>query len=183
MKRFLRIVLVTAVALGGVGGYSMTIGRDTSFGKQTRSAVWKIKERIGSAVPNLKRMNLKSSSTPPVETYATVLQACLESIFHESAGYHFSQSTWGARPVPYQFRGLEIIGPKELTLNGADRARSIERRLNFELYIEAFRTYDKKDGWGAWDVGPAPNLETITLVLHARTWKVASSPQQSYSLK
>lgn len=183
MKFLLRIILVTTMALGGVGGYSMTIGRDTLIGKQARTVVWKIQERIGSAVPNFKNLNLKSSASAPAETYEPVLTACLEAIFFENGGHHFSQSKWGARPVPYQFRGLEVIGPEEMPLNGADRARGIERRLNFELYVEAFRTYDKADGWGAWNVGVAPNLDNITLVLHAGTWKVASSPRQSYSLK
>lgn len=85
--------------------------------------------------------------------------------------------------MPCQFKGLEVIGPKELTLNGIDKARGIEKRLSFEFYVDAYRIYDKTGGWKASQIEPPPNLDGIVLVLHAGEWKVASSPQQSYNLK
>lgn len=183
MKALVRTVLVTLMASGGLSGYSLTIGKDTTVGIQTQKIIEKIKGIAGGSLPEMEWLKLSAPDEKKDESFRPVLQACVDSMFFQKGAYHFTQSKWGAQSVPYQFRGMELIGPKELTLNGADEARGIERRLFFEFYIESFRVYDKTEGWGSWQVDMPPNLGGITLVLHAGTWKVASSPQQAYNLK
>ncbi|MDF1657906.1 MAG: hypothetical protein P1U58_09855 [Verrucomicrobiales bacterium] len=183
MKVLVRMIIVAVMASGGLGGYSMTVGKDTIVGIQTQKVISKIQNLAGGQLPDLKWLNFSKGTTDEVNTYDPVLQSCLDAMFFENKGFHFSQSKWGAQSVPYQFRGLEVIGPREMMINGADNARGIERRISFEFYVEAFRNYDKAEGWKSWNIEMPPNLDGIVLVLHAGSWKIASSPLQSYNLK
>lgn len=183
MKIFVRMLIVTLMASGGLGGYSMTVGKGTTVGIQTQKVIGKIQGLAGGKLPDFKWLKFSQGEENNTETYEPALKACLEAMFFEKDGFHFSQSKWGAQSVPYQFRGLEVMGPKEMNINGADNARGIERRISFEFYVEAFRTYDKSAGWKSWNIEMPPNLDGIVIVLHAGTWKIASSPQQSYNLK
>ncbi|MEM7602354.1 MAG: hypothetical protein AAF357_13175 [Verrucomicrobiota bacterium] len=183
MKLIARMIAVAAMASGGLGGYSLTIGKDTRVGMQTKQVIQRVQDSVTQGLSKIAWLELNPESEVIMETYQPVLQACLDVMFFEKNGYHFSQSKWGAQSVPYQFRGLEIVGPKRLTTNGADDIRGIEQRLSFEFYVEAFRTYDKAEGWSNWKIDTAPNLNGITMVLHAGKWKIASSPQHAYNLK
>ena len=183
MKVLVRLILVTVMSLGGMSGYSLTVGEDTRVGIQTRQILSNLKSFAGDALGKVDWLKFTSDDEVIIEIYQPVLQACLDEIFLEKEGYHFSQSKWGATAVPFQFRGLEVIGPNELPLNGADKARGIEKRISFNFYLDAHRRFDRKNGWGAWDVENPPNLDGITMVLHAGEWKIASSPRGSYNLK
>ncbi|MEM6917173.1 MAG: hypothetical protein AAF491_11465, partial [Verrucomicrobiota bacterium] len=181
MKALLRISAVTVMASGGLGGYSMTVGKDTTVGMQIQQVIQKTANAFSIELPEMDWID--SQEMKERAAYEPILQACLTEMFFEKNGYYFTQSKWGAESVPYQFRGLEVIGPKKRTTNGADQAREIEARYSFEFYVEAYRSYDKTEGWGSWKVDTPPNLDSITLVLHAGTWKVAASPQRYYNLK
>ncbi|MEM1443833.1 MAG: hypothetical protein AAGF67_15915 [Verrucomicrobiota bacterium] len=181
MKPLARITAVMVMASGGLSGYSMTVGKDTTVGLQIQQVIQKVKGAIEENLPDVSW--LKSKGPTSDNSHEPILQACLDEMFFEKNGFFFSQSKWGAESVPYQFRGLEVIGPKKLTTNGADRARGVEARISFEFYVEAFRTYNKDEGWANWQVNKPPYLDGITLVLHGGLWKVSSSPQEHYNLK
>ena len=112
-----------------------------------------------------------------------VLDTLLGSIFLEEKGYRFTQSRWGAKPIPYQIDGLEVTELATGTLNGADEAEGIDSRITYELKTTTFRLYDESKGWGEWIKGTPPHLTSVTLVRQNGIWKVSISPARAYSLK
>lgn len=111
------------------------------------------------------------------------LDQVIRSIFLEEKGYHFTQSRWGAKPVPYQIDGFSVTEFPDGTLNTTDHKEGIDQRVTYELKVKAFRLYDEVAGWGKWNKGNPPHLDNVTLVRQDGVWKVAISPARSYSLK
>lgn len=183
MKFLIRTIIAAVVASGGLGGYSLTIGKETVIGLQTQKAIDRAIEIAESGIARLQEFRSRDVTEFVEAPYQEALDALMRNMFYEKDGFHFSQSKWGAQSQPYQFRGLELIGPKGMAVNQLDYAKGIDERLTFEIYVEAFRSYEKGAGWKEWEVTPPPNLGSITLVLHKGRWKVAASPLKSYNLQ
>ncbi|MDF1825350.1 MAG: hypothetical protein P1U68_11960 [Verrucomicrobiales bacterium] len=183
MKFLFRIIIASVIASGGLVGYSLTIGKDTRVGLQTQQVMDDLITLAGEGIATLQEYRSRDAAEFIEAPYQETLDACMRNMFFVKNGYHFSQSKWGAQSAPYQFRGLELIGPKGMVINQLDYAKGIDERITFEFYVEAYRSYHKSTGWKDWDVSPPPNLDSITLVLHKGTWKVAASPLKSYNLQ
>lgn len=111
------------------------------------------------------------------------LDQVVRSIFLAEKGYHFTQSRWGAQPVPYQIEGLTTAELPGGALNAADYKAGIDRRITYEFEAKSFRTHTDLEGWGKWQKGKPPHLEGITLVRQNGMWKVAVSPSSAYALR
>lgn len=170
---------------GQLVGYSYTIGQNSFVGTITISMVDKIKSKVGDKIPSLpksKKRDVSSKSESEFD-YARVRDQCFNSMFLKKSGYHFSQSRWGAEPVLYQFRGLELVGPKPVPVNDADAKNGIDRRIRFEFVLDSYRRFNKGKGWEAWQFQNPPSLSEISLLRQNGEWKVASAPTSSYSLR
>jgi hypothetical protein len=174
------------VLFGGLIGFSYTVGKDTLVGSITITFVDKLKGATAGKLDGLKGLveeaekKLEDGNTPEDQPLVDRLMAMM---FYEKDGFHFTQSRWGAAPVPYQFRGLQLVGPKKMTLNGADGMNGIDQRLIFNFYIDSYRRYDPEKGWGTWVFEEAPNLEPVILARKDGEWKLAASPRESYSVR
>ncbi len=128
-----------------------------------------------------------SSDGAEVETEADamdrVLQEASDAIFHSEGGYQFTQSRWGASPIPFQIEGLEYLPLDETPTNVADASKGIDRRITYKIQARQHRRFHPQTGWGRWIPGPPPHLEDFVLVRENGVWKVAVSPSWAYSLK
>lgn len=111
------------------------------------------------------------------------LDQLVRSIFLAEKGYHFTQSRWGAQPVPYQIEGLTTVELPGGAPNSADYKAGIDRRVTYEFEAKSFRTYTDLEGWGKWQKGKPPHLEGVTLVRQNGMWKVSVSPSSAYALR
>ena len=181
-----KLCLLAIAAAGAVVGYSYTIGQNSFVGTMTISMVDEIKAKVGDKIPSLpefKKSNKKNESASADIAYADVRDKCFNSMFLKKSGYHFSQSRWGAEPVPYQFRGLELVGPKPVPVNEADGRNGIDRRIQYEFVLDSYRRYIKGKGWETWQFNRPPSLTEIILLRQDGEWKIASAPTAAYSLK
>lgn len=105
-----------------------------------------------------------------------------DAIFLEEGGYHFTQSRWGAKPMPYQVEGLEMVPLGEATLTAGDEAAGIDQRLTYAFQATRHRRFHEQTGWGRWIEGAPPHLDHLVLVRENGLWKVVSSPTWAYSL-
>lgn len=149
-----------------------------------------VKSYLGSALKSAAEYFESDAATPeaakadPDEIARRAeLDLVVKSIFLAEKGYHFTQSRWGAQPVPYQIEGLTTAELPGGALNSTDNRTGIDRRITYEFEAKSFRTYTDPQGWGKWQKGKPPHLEGVTLVRHNGMWKVAISPASSYSLK
>jgi len=122
-------------------------------------------------------------SDPDEIARRTELDQVMRKIFLAEKGYHFTQSRWGAQPVPYQVDGLTTEELPGGSLNGGDHKSGIDRRVTYEFEAKAFRLYNDVEGWGKWQKGKPPQLEGITMVRQNGEWKVSVSPTSAYSIK
>lgn len=111
------------------------------------------------------------------------LDQVVRSIFLAEKGYHFTQSRWGAQPIPYQIEGLTTVELPGSSLNSTDYKVGIDRRVTYEFEAKSFRTYTDLEGWGKWQKGKPPHLDGVTLVRQNGMWKVSVSPSSAYALK
>lgn len=65
----------------------------------------------------------------------------------------------------------------------ADLKNGIEERSTFAFKAKAYRIFDEVKGWGPWEPGLPPNLDTVSLVKQEGTWKTSTSPEAVYSLR
>jgi hypothetical protein len=122
-------------------------------------------------------------SDPDEIARRAVLEQVLRKIFLIEKGYHFTQSRWGAQPVPYQIDGLTTVELPGSPLNSSDYSAGIDRRITYDIEVKAFRTFSEIGGWGKWQKGKPPHLEGITLVRQSGTWKVSVAPTSAYSIR
>ncbi|MEM7700208.1 MAG: hypothetical protein AAF236_17580 [Verrucomicrobiota bacterium] len=177
-----RFCLFAILGAGGVVGYSYTVGQNSAIGITTMTVVDTIREEVTSRLGDLNLPSLPKSTEPVAkDDQGLALDACMKSLFLNRGGYHFSVSKWGARPVPYQFEGLELIGPRSVSLNDADRRNGIDKRVDYAIHVDAYRQFSTDEGWGDWRFNQPPNLANISLMRQDGEWKVASSPKKSYS--
>ena len=140
------LLFVSLVLAGGFLGYVYTIGKESRIGAWTTSRVEKARVDVAGRLDSFRD---RGESAPETLPYAPVMRERIESIFYEKEGFHFSQSRWGARPMPYQFRKLELVGPHPVALSAADRQAGIDERIHYGFSVEAYRVYDEDSGWGS----------------------------------
>ena len=102
-------------------------------------------------------------------------------MFVEKNGDHFSQSRWGATPVPYQFRGLELQGPDSANVDESDKSQGIDKRVTFTFEVASYRTFED-DQWSEWNFSSPPRLDKLTMVRQDGLWKVTSGANSAYSI-
>ncbi|MEQ1842848.1 MAG: hypothetical protein ABL994_20810 [Verrucomicrobiales bacterium] len=128
-----------------------------------------------------------ATSAPAVDSESLAKRAALDilmkKMFLREKGYHFTQSRWGATPIPYQIEEMQAVELDSISLNGADRASGIDQRVTFEIRVKQYRQFDQKSGWGEWIKGNPPHLDSFTLVHQSGAWKVSVSPAWAYSLR
>ena len=111
MKPILNTIVVTIMASTGLGGYTMTVGKETSVADHARIIFAKAKNFTQTQISKIDLdFDVDWNQTEPEyikETYEPVLQASLDSMFFKKKRYFFSKSKWGAQSVPYQIQGLE----------------------------------------------------------------------------
>src|SRR6056297_2100124 len=83
MKVLVRLILVTVMSLGGMSGYSLTVGEDTRVGIQTRQILSNLKSFAGDALGKVDWLKFTSDDEVIIEIYQPMLQACLDEIFLE----------------------------------------------------------------------------------------------------
>lgn len=171
-------------------GYSYSFGKNSYVGTMTISMVEKIKSTVGDKLPDLPSLpkgngndiSANAMATPEF-AYTHLRDETFQSMFMKKSGFHFTQSRWGAELVPYQFRGLELVGPKSVPVNDSDVKNGIDRRLRFEFVLDSYRRYDRQKGWQSWQFGNPPSLSEISLLRQNGEWKVASAPTSAYSIR
>lgn len=178
-----KLCLALILGISGLIGYSYTVGKDSLVGTITATMVDEIRAKIGNYLPEFHQANRSRRMEKPEIAYASIRDACFNSMFLEKSGFFFSQSRWGAEPVPYQFRGLEMIGPKSMQRNQADQANGIDKRVRYEFTVEAYRRYVEGEGWESWQFGTPPGLTGITLLRKDGEWQISSAPTESYSIR
>ena len=93
----------------------------------------------------------------------------------------FTQKVVGSKKIPYELRGFEIVGPREIAPSRPERAKGIERKLLLSIKVSEWRTYDPEAGWSEWKPGRPNSLGGISLHLHGGTWEIATTPLGSYT--
>ncbi len=126
---------------------------------------------------------LSSASESEKMAKRAVLDRYLKSIFLEEKGYFFTQSQWGAKPIPYQLDRLEVSENEETSGTPEDARVGIEARVTFTFKAKAYRIFDAVKGWGKWEPGLPPNLENVSLVKQNGDWQVSLPSRESYSLR
>lgn len=111
------------------------------------------------------------------------LMEARKAIFFEKDGACFTQSRWGGTSAPYQLEGLVFVELPDSPSNAGDPGAGIDRRVTYEIRVSRHRIYEEPAGWGAWQNGSPPHLDSITLVRRDGQWEVSVSPVWAYSLQ
>ncbi len=184
VKKCLLLVLV----LGGLVAFSYTIGADTTIGSTTKLTVEKARFAVEEQLHKLKVLDKlsglfdKAPKKGPADDQLSIRDACLEAMFFEQADAHFSQSRWGAIPMPYQFMGLEVTGPEPLPLSEADSGNGIDERVYYQIHVESYRSFEEGTGWSEWKFDQPPKLDGLTLIRQNGHWKVSTGANRAYSI-
>lgn len=177
--------LLILLGIAGLFAYLFTFGKNTIAGKHADNYFQKVKGLVEK--PLAKAKDLVDSFGAPEwndPAHHKLRDACLEVIFLEKSGFHFSQSRWGGAPVPYQFRGLEVVGPEKLTLHAGDIQRGIDLRICYTFKVSAWRRYNSEKGeWDAWKFDSPPNLSEMVFVREDGAWRIASAPHKSFAIR
>ena len=156
------------------------------FGKaknQSAELLGKVSEKMSGLMEKVTSDDRDEPKlSPEDEELIAIRDSCLRAVMIERSGYHFTQSQWGDKPVPYQLKSFRVSEPKEQVLSTSDTANGIDRRGVFQFKIEGYRRFIEKKGWGEWRAGAPPELTGMTLIRKLGVWKVISSPQRMYSV-
>lgn len=186
-----KMLLVAVGVIGLIFTYATTIGKNSVLGKHTSNFIAQVKSKapstnlkVGAPVTSFRKL-MKNFRDPGIEdpSLEELRDACMEAMFLEKAGYHFTQSRWGATPMTYQFRGLEVSGPELRPPNAGDVQRGIDLRAGYRFHVMAYRTYDAKRGWSGWIFEQPPNLNDMSFSREAGRWKVSYAPTKSFSVR
>jgi len=184
MKLVQILLVILLLVLGSLVSYSLTVGKGSPEVRAVKERSEKLHKALLAKLPSIKRKAEVEVDTKPEDQFlAAALRAALDSMFLERSGFHFSRSLWGAEPVPYQFRGLRVGKAEALADDPGDRLKGIDRRVHIPITVEAFRRYDRDQGWGRWETSDAPNLEGLTFVREAGKWQPLVPPDQFYSVR
>lgn len=185
-------MLLALTALGLVLAYAATAGKNTLVGRHTEhllstieGPLGKIKKPLAQPIAKVQKLaqGLGKAGHDDPEHWA-LRDACMDAMFKEKAGFHFSESRWGGAPVPYQFRGLELIGPEKLPPNAGDIQRGIDLRIGYEFQIAAYRRYNSQtQQWEPWQFEDPPNLSSMSFARQDGKWKIADAPNKSYAVR
>ena len=182
-------LLLALVVIGGIFTYTATIGKDTPLGHHAGHVFSKIKapvsKHLAKPLAELEKFTRRFGKPDHDDPDHWALRdACMDAMFVERSGFHFSQSRWGGAPVPYQFRGLELVGPEKLPPNAGDIQRGIDLRIGYEIVVAAYRRFDKeKKEWEAWRFDTPPNLTEMSFAREDGVWKIAVAPHKSYAVR
>ena len=187
-SKLTRMALFILLLGGGVVTYSYTIGADSTIGATTQLVVDRIKERVDKlkldelpVAQKIAKWTRADTSRQDAQDHLEMKDACLKSMFVEKNGDHFSQSRWGATPVPYQFRGLELQGPDSANVDESDKSQGIDKRVTFTFELASYRTFED-DQWSEWNFSSPPRLDKLTMVRQDGLWKVTSGANSAYSI-
>ncbi len=176
-----RLVLLLVLGWGWLG--QPVRGDDQSFASVAKSYL----ERAVGTAKNLfggkKEASPPANVDPDEAAREKALADAKAAIFYEKDGSCFTQSRWGASPAPYQIGGLQFVAIPESIANAADGVSGIDRRITYQIRAARFRVYEASKGWGPWQNGAPPHLDSITLVRERGVWKVSVSPLWAYSLR
>ena len=165
--------------------YCFTIGKETTLGRHADDYLQKVKKATEKPIGKIK--GLVDSVEKPEwedEEHQQLLKACMDAMFVEKDGFYFSQSRWGGAPVPYQFRGLELEGPKKIPPNAGDLRRGIDIRVRYVFKVASYRRYNsEKDEWEEWKFDDPPNLTEMIFARQDGSWRIAASPHKSYAVQ
>lgn len=191
-------LLVTVLgSMGLLFAYATTIGKDSIIGRHTSDFFTKAKSYLPeskSSAPAAKTSSGKKFSLSGLfsrfngssiedEELKALRDACMDAMFLEKSGFHFSQSRWGGAAVPYQFRDLKLIGPEVLPPNAGDERRGIDLRVGYRFEVVSYRRYDPEHGWETWRFDEPPNLVDMSFVREQGKWKIAYAPTKSYAVR
>lgn len=111
------------------------------------------------------------------------LETHISTIVLFKEGSAFTQKIVGDKTIPYEMKGFEYVGPRELPLTRADKENGIDRKLLFSIRISTWRSYNKASGWSGWKSGRPLGLGGISLQRKDGTWEIVSSPAANYTLQ
>lgn len=191
------LLLLCVICGAGLGVVHLTKEPDESLIAATKGAIVtttgdvskqlgleKLMAKLKEAVPASKEASKEASPTSPKDPeQAAATDELLGKMFLHRGDSYFTQSQWGAKPVPYELRDFELVGPKALPLTEADRMNGINERVSYSIRVRAYRVYETGKGWGAWNLKNPPQLDGITLVRKDGLWKIVSDPSRLYTLK
>lgn len=183
-SRFLTIFRAFAV-----GSLLLVFSPTSSFSAESEGIVALTRSYCEKIISSLRERFAPEETTsipaPDSEKMAkqAVLDRYLKSIFLAEKGYYFTQSQWGAKPIPYQLDRLEVSENEGKDAVPENDSVGIEARATFAFKAKAYRIFDEVKGWGPWEPGLPPNLETVSLVKLNGDWQVFNSPRESYSLR
>ena len=186
-KLLLLLLLVVGI---GVGIISATKDPEVPLRTATKQAFLSSVDKVSVQIGNLmRRVNLpgadESSETVSVESAQKKAQdALMKKMFFQKGGSHFTQSRWGAKPIPYELRDLELLPPRNLPLTQADQRDGIDKRITCEIRVRAYRVYDvNRKKWGAWNPTNPPELKALTMVRREGLWKPVEDPTRNYAVR
>jgi hypothetical protein len=187
------LLLLCLICGAGLGVVHFTKKPDESLIEATTEAITSTAENVSKQL-GLEELIAKlkesapaatepSASSSPDPEHAAATDALLGKMFLHRGDSYFTQSQWGAKPVPYELRDFELVGPKTLQLTEADRINGIDQRVSYGIKVRAYRVYDTGKGWSAWNLKNPPQLDGITLVRQEGLWKIVSDPSRLYALQ
>ena len=186
-KLLLMLLLVVGI---GVGIVSMTKDPEVPIQTATKeaflSSVGKVTMQFGKLMEhvNMSKAGEPSYSVSIDPDQKAARDALMKKMFYQKGGSYFTQSRWGAKPIPYELRDFEMLPPKSLPLSQADQLNGIDKRVSCEIHVRAYRVYDpatKK--WGEWNPENPPELNSITMVRSEGDWKTVKDPTRNYAVK
>lgn len=180
------LLVVVAANVGVVGGIQLTKQPDETLRSATKDAVLstvtKVSRQIGVKIEHSEPNSGKNVESEDA-SQAAARDALLRKMFLHKGDSFFTQSRWGAQPVPYELRDFQLLGPHELSITTADRNSGIDKKINYEISVRAYRVFDGENGWTDWTPENPPRLEGITMVRKDGKWATISDPTRLYALR
>jgi len=187
------LLLLCVICGAGLGVVNLTKKPNESLISATKGAMFTMADNVSKQFGLEKLMVklkdyapvLKGSppTTPQDPEQAAATEDLLGKMFLDRDGSYFTQSQWGAKPVPYELRDFELVGPNPLALTEADRMNGTDQRVSYAFRVSAYRIYDTEKGWCDWILKNPPQLDGITMVRQEGMWKVVSDPSRLFALK
>lgn len=180
------IALVSVIFIGLLEAVNLMKDPEKTLRAATTEAVYSTVEKVSMTFEKPIGNSLDSEEDPVSDEapgQAAARNELLRKMFLRKGTSYFTQSRWGAKPVPYELRDFQLLGPNELPVTTADRNSGIDKKISYEIDVQAYRVFDSDNGWGEWNPDNPPQLENITMVRKEGEWKTVSDPTRRYALR
>lgn len=180
------IALLSVIFIGLLEAVNLLKDSDKTLRAATKDAVYSTVENISMTFEKRIGNSLASDeghTSEEAPAQAAARNELLRKMFLRKGESYFTQSRWGAKPIPYELRDFQLLGPNELPVTATDRNSGIDKKISYKIDVRAYRVFDSENGWGEWNPENPPQLDGITMVRKDGEWNTISDPTRRYALR